>query len=319
MNLPSEYIQLPFSYDADRMAKEVNDCQTTWSPHPSKYTGTFFTSLLQAGKGDGFIGEVTETASLQAMPYIRQVIASLGEICGRTLIARLDADCEIPTHVDAHYHCQNHVRIHIPIITQSEVIFSCNEKKKHLTAGSCWLLNVDQRHGVVNNSKIDRVHLIIDITGSAKFWRKVHDVLNLKDQPTLQAVPYIKNFFPDIRTERYQRPPIMSPGEMQGIVTSLIDDMHANPDNELSKIIELQEIMQNLAFDWQQLWSQYGYQPDRQGNYKVLLASVIVKLGKINNPCRINPSQFLASKLFYKYVLDCALLTKAYEETAVAL
>ena len=103
---------------------------------------------------------------------------------------------------------------------------------------------------------------------------------------------------------------------MQGIVTSLIDDMHANPDNELSKIIELQEIMQNLAFDWQQLWSQYGYQPDRQGNYKVLLASVIVKLGKINNPCRINPSQFLASKLFYKYVLDCALLTKAYEETA---
>ena len=53
--------------------------------------------------------------------------------------------------------------MHIPIITNKKVYFSVGEEKKNLKSGEMWEINNSKKsHAVKNNSKEDRIHLIID-------------------------------------------------------------------------------------------------------------------------------------------------------------
>ncbi len=56
------------------------------------------------------------------------------------------------------------VRLHIPIITNSECFFECEAGKAHLPAdGSAYLLKVNQMHRVYNHGPFTRVHIIMDV------------------------------------------------------------------------------------------------------------------------------------------------------------
>lgn len=54
-------------------------------------------------------------------------------------------------------------RIHIPIVTAPECVFTIDEEKRNLQEGEVVEIdNNDKYHSVENNSDIDRVHLLID-------------------------------------------------------------------------------------------------------------------------------------------------------------
>lgn len=68
------------------------------------------------------------------------------------------------------------VRLHVPIITSEQCLFSCEEGAVHLPAnGRAHLLRVNRMHQVFNGGEADRIHLImsvIDTAGVSKFHRR---------------------------------------------------------------------------------------------------------------------------------------------------
>jgi aspartyl/asparaginyl beta-hydroxylase (cupin superfamily) len=61
------------------------------------------------------------------------------------------------------------IRLHVPIRTNKDVIFTIYEsdedklgQKLNLKTGRYYFLDVTKPHSVSNNSKIDRYHLVVD-------------------------------------------------------------------------------------------------------------------------------------------------------------
>jgi hypothetical protein len=57
---------------------------------------------------------------------------------------------------------QGFVRIHIPVVTNKDVVFLLNRRRFDLEAGSTWYLRLSDPHSVLNQGTSDRVHLVID-------------------------------------------------------------------------------------------------------------------------------------------------------------
>ena len=54
-------------------------------------------------------------------------------------------------------------RIHIPIVTNPECIFTVGDNSINMKVGEIWEMNNDKmQHSVHNNGDEDRIHLIID-------------------------------------------------------------------------------------------------------------------------------------------------------------
>ena len=87
MDIDRPFVRLPFSFDADRMAEEASQLpQTAWMQHPSRMSGNSAVALVSRNgeDNDDFDGEMVETPHLRACPYIRQAMASFGEVFGRS-------------------------------------------------------------------------------------------------------------------------------------------------------------------------------------------------------------------------------------------
>ena len=78
------------------------------------------------------------------------------------MVVKLLAKKQIPEHCDGGTLTQLH-RCHLPIITHKDCEFYINKKKFPFTKGKVFELNNVMQHSVVNNSNVDRVHLICDI------------------------------------------------------------------------------------------------------------------------------------------------------------
>lgn len=80
----------------------------------------------------------------------------------RALFARLAGSGRIDTHTDGLYSLLKCHRIHIPVITNDQVVFTIGGEEKVLGAGEMWEINNSTLHAVDNHSDVDRIHLIID-------------------------------------------------------------------------------------------------------------------------------------------------------------
>jgi hypothetical protein len=80
----------------------------------------------------------------------------------RVLFARLARHGKIGSHTDGLYSLLKCHRIHIPIVTNDQVVFTIGGEQKVLGEGEMWEINNATLHAVDNNSDQDRIHLIID-------------------------------------------------------------------------------------------------------------------------------------------------------------
>jgi len=80
----------------------------------------------------------------------------------RMILAKLLAGGKIPTHTDAGFSLLNCHRIHVPIITNDDVVFSVGGEEINMRIGDFWEINNATVHGVENRSGADRIHLIVD-------------------------------------------------------------------------------------------------------------------------------------------------------------
>ena len=80
----------------------------------------------------------------------------------RALLVRLRAGGVILPHVDSGYSLMNSRRIHIPITSNDEVVFTVGGETCVMKEGQLWEINNARTHEVENSSDRNRVHLIID-------------------------------------------------------------------------------------------------------------------------------------------------------------
>ncbi len=100
-------------------------------------------------------------AVLDAGEQIRKYFGENARII-TLMVVKLFAKAQIPAHTDGGTLTTIH-RCHLPIITHKDCEFYINEKKFPFTKGKVFEINNVMSHSVVNNSDIDRIHLICDI------------------------------------------------------------------------------------------------------------------------------------------------------------
>lgn len=96
-----------------------------------------------------------------ALDYIGNYYQNNGFIV-RMILAKLVAGGKIPAHTDAGFSLLNCHRVHLPIITNDDVVFSVGGEDINMQVGELWEINNGSVHSVENRSTEDRVHLIVD-------------------------------------------------------------------------------------------------------------------------------------------------------------
>lgn len=288
MQLNRPFVRLPFAFDAERLAAEVAALPAhAWRPHPTGQPGNHAVPLIsrEGQVNDDFQGPMRPTPALSNSPYLAQAMASFGEVLGRSRLMKLDPGAEVGMHVDFNYHWHSRVRVHVPVSTNPDVTFRCGEAAVHMSAGSCWLFDNWRRHNVVNAGDTPRIHLVIDLAGSSRFWHLVRGMENLADQAdpesfrrALRQVPYQPGLQVALSTEQYNTAAVMAPGEVDALVRELIEDFSAHPDNEAELVARYRTLLTDFALDWREAWHQYGPTANGLPHYRRLIEAAAAAL-----------------------------------------
>ncbi len=95
MKLQYPFLQLPLSYDASALAAEIEALgESVWRPHPQGFPGNSALPLIAANGdagNDDVRGHMQPTPHLEKLPYLREVLGSLGAVFGRSRLMRLSA------------------------------------------------------------------------------------------------------------------------------------------------------------------------------------------------------------------------------------
>jgi len=108
-------------------------------------------------------GAVEDTEILSRCPNLRSVLSDFACPTRSARLLKLAAGAYIKEHRDYNLSiADSELRLHIPIVTNTEVQFFLDAERVEMKAGECWYLDFTLPHWVKNNSAIDRIHLVID-------------------------------------------------------------------------------------------------------------------------------------------------------------
>ncbi|ESQ74605.1 aspartyl/asparaginyl beta-hydroxylase domain-containing protein [Asticcacaulis sp. AC402] len=261
MRLSKPFFQLPILFDVPRLQAEVAALPPqAWVPHPDQVPGNSAARLISVHgqETDAVHGQMLATAWLDALPYVRQVLAGFGVVWGRSRLMRLGAGAGVPEHADINYHWHTRVRLHIPITTQPAVRFHCDGQSVHMAAGEAWIFDNWRRHHVENNSEVERIHLVADTSGTAAFWRFACDAPPPREEwRTLAWAPESR---PRLLTETHRPSPVMPAAEVQFLVEDLRSELVLVGDKAegSGRLTRFNQLMEAFVQDWRQLCALHG-------------------------------------------------------------
>ena len=313
MRLPTEFVRLPFKFDVEHLSQEVLAfAESEWLPHPHGFEGNSSIPLisLNGEMNDNFNGPMMVTERLERSPYLQQVLASFDEVFGRSRLMGLAAGCAVPEHRDINYHWYNRVRIHVPVITNPDVLFYCGDTHVHMQAGETWIFDSWKPHRVENGSDENRVHLVIDTSGSSKFWQMVGQsewgcVKQTRKAATVadQFIPFEDGRSVSILTEKFNAPLVMHPGEIDALVQDIVFDMRAHKANDRQSAIQFEIMLQNFRCEWRRLWSLHGQTNEGWPHYETLINGIRLPSTKL----LLSSNNGSAIRTFSARVLHAAL------------
>src|SRR5262245_23433423 len=76
---------------------------------------------------------------LVELPAVRAAMAALRAPIGRSRLMRIASRGRLGSHVDTNRYWQEHLRVHIPVVTDPSVRFTCDGEDVHLAAGEVWV------------------------------------------------------------------------------------------------------------------------------------------------------------------------------------
>ena len=251
MQLKAPLTKLPIRFDADLLAAEVAALPASaWVPHPSGYVGNEAVRLVTPNgeETDDLFGPMAPTEHLLRSPYMMDAMAEIGAAWGRSRLMGLAPGSDVPPHIDVNYYWRTHIRVHIPVITNPGVEFTCGEQTVHMRAGECWVLDTFRNHTVANRGADRRIHLVIDTVGGQRLW----DLIRAGEagaQPDGDLVPASNDARRDLYFERENMPRIMSPWELKCHIADLLGQTKAGP-----RLDEVGACLERFVSGWAALW-----------------------------------------------------------------
>lgn len=268
MRLAEPLLKLPIAFSADELEKEIRNLpESAWVPHATGFPGNEAVRLVTAGgrATDVFEGPMRPTEFLQRCPYIMEIMGELAGVWGRSRLMGLGAGAEVPAHVDVHYYWRTHLRIHIPIVTNPGVLFTCGEESVHMAPGECWVFDSFRWHTVVNSGGEKRVHLVLDTTPTERLWELVESARSADARPTMLEPG--SGAGKPLRFENFNSPKVMSPWEMRCHVAFIAEQAEAGP-----ALRHLLTKLERFADNWAALWSHFGGADEGLPEYWALLS-----------------------------------------------
>lgn len=168
------YIKFSLHFDSQHLKEDVQKVMNTnWIAHYNQndYEGKWTSIALMSitGKSDSIYAfnfdskEIVATEALELCEYFKEILNSLHFEKAAVRLLNLAAGAQIKPHSD---HClgyeDGYFRLHIPIITNPDLIFILDGQRLIMKEGECWYINANFTHSVVNNGNEDRIHLVID-------------------------------------------------------------------------------------------------------------------------------------------------------------
>ncbi len=312
MKLDAEFIRLPLTFDAERMAEEVAQfSQQDWRGHPQDVGGNFRLPLIAAGgdpNDDEVKGEMAPTPHLERCEYLRQVLASFDTVLGRTRLMRIDGNAQATMHVDDNYYWVDRVRVHVPIVTRPEIEFVCGENTVHMPAGEAWLFDTWRMHNALNPTGERRIHLVADTVGSEGFWRLVESgerpFVEGGDPAPSERVPYDPGASAEVETERSNFPVVMTPGEQERLAESLLEDL--DPTSDAGATESLRSALLDFLRSWESAWERYGTSDAGFPAYRELLQALEHSLAPLDGELRLANGTD-AAKIAGRWLVEPAL------------
>lgn len=273
------FIRLPVRFNPEALVKEVKALpKDAWVPHPDGFPGNDAVRLISpdGAATDASSGNMQPTPYLEACLFIRELMCWIGAVWGRSRLMGLAAGKEVPPHIDSHYYWRTHIRIHVPVITNPGVEFTCGDRTVHMEPGECWIFDSFQPHNVQNKGKEHRVHLVVDTVGGGRLYDLIAAGRAQPDRPPMAFNPGDGDGAP-MRLENVNSPAIMSPWEIRSHVGFLREQAVPHPllDPVMGKIDRFQH-------EWGAAWAMHGPSDSGLPVYRLLLKIVHQDLGRVN-------------------------------------
>ena len=273
MKLGMPLVKLARQYCAEALAAEVLALPAdAWRPHPGRLPGNDAVPLITpAGQvSNGFSGPMAPTDALCACPYIMEILADLGAVWGRSRLMGLAPGAVVPEHVDVGYYWRTHIRIHIPVITNPAVAFSCDRETVHMAPGECWLFDSFCLHNVRNDGNEKRIHLVLDTVGGEKLWELIAEAKRCgrDGQPMQRIAPGAVGPGP-LAYEQVNLPTVMSVWEVRCHIDFLLAQCVDIPGRAAVAVR-----LEQFANGWGALWAQYGTEAAGLPAYRRLIADI---------------------------------------------
>jgi len=310
MKLPTEFIRLPFAFDAARLQEEVDAiAESEWLPHPQGFRGNSALLLVSANgepRNDSLKGYMAETPVLAQCEYLRQVLATFGPGLGRTRLMRIDEHEEVTPHVDVHYYWREHLRIHVPIVTDPSVQFVCGDKALHMAAGECWVFDTWRTHHVRNPSSRRRIHLVADTRGTPSLWRILRTAAAAAAPLSPMSVPHRPGEAALLVTEGASAPVVMSPPELAGHIDALLEEMRAAPECSAAAVEAFGAQLDGLRRQWHTLWFRHAATSEGWPHYRALLERCAARARRLPPDWRVGNGSSVA-ELLQQWIVKAAL------------
>ncbi len=189
------FIKFPIVFDSEKLQNDLKKIiNENWIDHYNTdcYSGKWNSIALMSpnGKSDAIYASPTnneklvETEILNSCTYIKEILD--GFLFEKTAVRllQLAVGAEVKPHSD---NCLGYeddsFRLHIPIITNSDVEFILDGTRLIMNEGECWYIDANFIHSVANRGTQDRIHLVID--GVRNEWT---DAMFYKEAPQDQFV-----------------------------------------------------------------------------------------------------------------------------------
>jgi hypothetical protein len=145
--------------------------------HAHKDTNSYFIYKTNLGWKQGEYLVVEQKSNDNTLldminPIITDLELKHHGIRSNVLLIKLKAGHNISAHSDSGEYLISSRRHHIPIITSDQTFFTVGSEKINMAEGECWEINNSRVHAVENNSKNDRIHLLIDIMPNEELGKK---------------------------------------------------------------------------------------------------------------------------------------------------
>jgi LPS sulfotransferase NodH len=280
MKLPMPFLRLPLQFDAPALATEIARFdESEWRPHPQGLPGNSAVPLVAVDgnpESDAVRGPMAPTPHLDRCPYLKQVIASLGVVVGRTRLMRLSGQAEVSLHVDTAYYWWQRVRVHVPIVTQPTVRFICGDAEVNMRAGECWIFDTWRMHRVLNDAEQSRVHLVVDTVGGEGFSALVARGLPYRAADAAWSPTPVAprpDAAPALRYESQNVPTVMTPWELREYLYFLFSEALPHP-----RLSALRSAGMQLEHAWQSLWACHGDKADGWPEFRAALNRFVAQL-----------------------------------------